>query len=156
FAALHAERPSLGVTVLRVPGTARGLALARPHARAEPGVFRELVVGADGTARELRAVVRELGGGGTFPLGPCDVALVSRSSGAAGAAVAQVLAWSGAAVAVVGRPLPQEGAGVIAGLEELRRAGARIAYEVVNAADPADLALGVRRVERRLGPVTAV
>ncbi len=156
FASLHAEQPSLGVTVLRGPATAAGLALARPHARAEPGRFRELVVGPDGSAREPVPVVREVPGGGEFPLGPCDVALVSRSSGAAALALARVLACCGAAVAVIGQPEPDEGDGVVAGLEELRLAGARVAYEVVHAADPAAMALAVRRVERRLGPVTAI
>ena len=43
-----------------------------------------------------------------------------------------------------------------AGLEELRQAGARIAYEVVDTASPTDMLLAVQRIESRLGPVTAV
>ncbi|HMH94387.1 MAG TPA: beta-ketoacyl synthase N-terminal-like domain-containing protein, partial [Streptosporangiaceae bacterium] len=156
FASLHAEQPSLGITVLRVPATADGPQLARRHARAEPGAFRELVISADGTAREPVLAACAVAGGAEFPLGPTDVALVSRSSGTAALALAQVLACCGAAVAVIGQPGPEEGSGVVAGLEELRVAGARVAYEVVNPADPADLALAVRRVERRLGPVTAI
>jgi enediyne polyketide synthase len=156
FASLHAEQPSLGITVLRVPATADGPRLARRYARAEPGAFREVVVAADGTAREPVLTACAAAGGGEFPLGPTDVALVSRSSGTAALALAQVLACCGAAVAVIGQPGPEEGAGVVAGLEELRLAGARVAYEVVDPADPADLALAVRRVERRLGPVTAI
>ena len=156
FASLHAEQPSLGITVLRVPATADGPRLARRYARAEPGAFREVVIAADGTAREPVLTACAAAGGGEFPLGPTDVALVSRSSGTAALALAQVLACCGAAVAVIGQPGPEEGGGVVAGLEELRLAGARVAYEVVNPADPADLALAVRRVERRLGPVTAI
>ena len=41
FASLHAEQPSLGITVLRVPATADGPRLARRYARAEPGTFRK-------------------------------------------------------------------------------------------------------------------
>ena len=115
-----------------------------------------MAIAADGTAREPVLTACAAAGGGEFPLGPTDVALVSRSSGTAALALAQVLACCGAAVAVMGQPGPEEGGGVVAGLEELRLAGARVAYEVVNPADPADLALAVRRVERRLGPVTAI
>ncbi|MGH3276778.1 MAG: KR domain-containing protein, partial [Streptosporangiaceae bacterium] len=156
FASLHAEQPSLGITLLRVPATADGPRLARQHAQAEPGEFRELLVADDGTARQPVLTARAVSGGARFPLGPTDVALVSRSSGPAALAFAQVLACCGAAVAVIGQPRLEEGSGVIAGLEELRRAGARVAYEVVDAADPADMALAVRRIERRLGPVTAI
>jgi enediyne polyketide synthase len=156
FASLHAEQPSLGITVLRVPASPGGLRWARRYARAERGEFRELVMGADGTVREPVLTAREVPGGGEFPLGPSDVALVSRSSGAAALALAQVLACGGSAVAVIGRADPEQDGGVVAGLEELRLAGARIAYEVVDAADPADMALAVQRIERRLGPVTAI
>jgi enediyne polyketide synthase len=156
FASLHAEQPALGITILRVPPTPGGLRSARRYATAEPGQFRELVIAADGTAREPVLDVREVPGGGEFPLGARDVALISRSSGGAALALAQVLACSGSAVAIIGRAAPEEDSEVVAGLEELRLAGVRIAYEVVNAADPADLALAVQRIERRLGPVTAI
>jgi len=156
FASLHAEQPSLAITVLRVPPTADGPRLAQLHARAEPGAFQELVISADGTAREPVLTPCPVTGSAKFPLGPTDVALVSRSSGTAALALAQVLACCGAAVAVIGQPGAEEGSGVVAGLEELRLAGARVAYEVVNLADPADIALGVQRIERRLGPVTAI
>jgi enediyne polyketide synthase len=156
FASLHAEQPALGITILRVPRTPGGLRSARRYATAEPGEFRELVIAADGTAHEPVLDAREVPGGGDFPLGARDVAVISRSSGGAALALAQVLACSGSAVAVIGRAAPEEDSEVVAGLEELRLAGARIAYEVVNAADPADMALAVQRIERRLGPVTAI
>jgi enediyne polyketide synthase len=156
FAALHGEQPALGITILRVPPTPGGLRSARRYATAEPGEFRELVIAADGTAHEPVLDAREVPGGGEFPLGARDVALISRSSGGAALALAQVLACSGSAVAVIGRAAPEEDREVVAGLEELRLAGVRIAYEVVNAADPADMALAVQRIERRLGPVTAI
>ena len=42
------------------------------------------------------------------------------------------------------------------GLEELRSAGARVGYEVIDLASPTSLAAAVNRVEARLGPVTAI
>ena len=112
FASLHAEQPALGITVLHVPATADGPRLARPYARAEPGQFRELVIAPDGTAREPALAECAVTGGAEFPLGPADVTLVSRSSGTAALALAQVLACCGAAVAVIGQPAPDEGGGV--------------------------------------------
>jgi enediyne polyketide synthase len=156
FASLHAEQPSLGITVLRVPLTPGGLRSARPYASAEPGEFRELVIAEDRTVREPVSVPREVPGGGEFPLGPRDVALVNRACGGAALALAQVLACCGAAVAVIGQAAPGEDRAVVVGLEELRLAGARITYEIVNVADPAEVALAVERIEHRLGPVTAI
>ncbi len=156
LATLHAEHPWLGVTVLRAPVSLDGLRAAARFAAVTPGVFRELVIGADGTAREPVMTARQAPGGGDFPLGPSDVALVSRESGGGALALARVLACCGAAVAMVGQAGPEDDGAVVAGLEELRLAGARIAYEIVDTADPADLALAVQRIERRLGPVTAV
>src|SRR3989442_1657104 len=97
----------------------------------------------------------ELPGGGAFPLGPTDVVLVSRGTKGAGLALAQVLACCGSPVAVIGRAGPEEDPAVVRGLEQLRSAGARIAYEVIDAANPADMAAAMQRIERRLGPVTA-
>ena len=106
FASLHAEQPELGITVLRVPATPDGPRPARRFATAEPGPFRELVIAADGTAREPVLTAGEAAGGGEFPLGPTDVALISRSSGTAALALAQVLACCGAAVALIGPARP--------------------------------------------------
>ncbi|HEU5416874.1 MAG TPA: beta-ketoacyl synthase N-terminal-like domain-containing protein [Streptosporangiaceae bacterium] len=156
FGTLHAEHPELGVTVLRVPPTADGLRAARSYARAEPGEFRELIIAADGTARRPALAAVAVPGGGDFPLGAGDVVLVSRASGGAALALAQILACSGAAVAIVGQAGPERDAAVVAGLEELRLAGARITYEVVDTTSPADMVMAVQRIERRFGPVTAV
>ncbi len=156
LASVHAEHPSLGITVLRVPATEAGLRAARPFADARPGKFRELVVGADGSVSEPALAALELSGGGDFPLGPSDVALVSRACGGSALALAQVLACCGAAVAVIGESGPDDDDRAVAGLEELRRAGARVTYEVVDTTSPADMALAVQRIESRLGPVTAI
>ncbi len=156
LASVHAEHPSIGITVLRVPATEAGLRAARPFADARPGKFRELVVGADGSVSEPALAALELSGGGDFPLGPDDVALVSRACGGSALALAQVLACCGAAVAVIGEAGPDNDDNAVAGLEELRLAGARVTYEVVDPASPADMAQAVQRIESRLGPVTAI
>jgi len=153
---LHAEHPVVGVTVIRAPMTEGGLRAATRLAAAEPGVYRELSIGPDGTAAEPVLAILPEPGGGQFPFGPKDVVLVSRGSGAAALVLAQVLACSGAAVAVMGRDHPQRDDAVVGGLEQLRSAGARISYELVDLGDHATLVAAVRRVEARFGPVTAI
>ncbi len=156
FASLHAEHPSVGVTVLRVPAETISAAAVLQHASAEPGIFRELVIGPGGSASEPVPTEVALPGGGDFPLGPQDVILLSRGARGAGLALAQVLACCGTGVAVVGRTGEYDDAELVAGLEELRSAGARVGYEVIDITDPVSLAAAVRRIEDRLGPVTAV
>ena len=156
FASLHAENPSVGVTVLRVPAETISAASVLQHASAEPGIFRELVIGPGGSASEPVPTEVALPGGGDFPLGPQDVILLSRGARGAGLALAQVLACCGTGVAVVGRTGEYDDAELVAGLEELRSAGARVGYEVIDITDPVSLAAAVRRIEDRLGPVTAV
>ena len=156
FASLQAEHPSLGVTLVRTPLSAEGLGAARRVAAVVPGEYRELSIGPEGAAIEtVLAPVPGLGGG-TFPLGPEDVVLISRSSGAAGLVLAQVLACSGTGMVVIGRDHPDRDDAVVAGLEKLRGAGAKIGYELVNLADHASLTAAVRRMEARFGHVTAI
>jgi enediyne polyketide synthase len=156
WASLHAEHPSLGITLLRVPESAAGLRAARQYAATTPSQFRELSIDAAGRPREPVMVAAEVTGGDAFPLGPSDVVLVSRGTNGAGLALAQVLACCGAPVAVVGRAGPDEDSEVVRGLGRLRSAGARIAVEAIDIADPADMAAALQRIERKLGPVTAI
>jgi enediyne polyketide synthase len=95
-------------------------------------------------------------GGEAFPLGPGDVVLVSRGAGGAGLALAQVLACCGTPIAVVGRGGPGEDSEVVKRLDQLRLAGARVAYELIDVSDPAGLTAATARIERKLGPVTAI
>ncbi len=156
FAGLQAEHPELGVTVLRIKNPTRSLGLARPFAYAEPGTFRELVLGADGSICEPALTQVPLTGGGAFPLGPDGVVLVSRGTRGAGLALAQVLACCGTPVAVIGRATDGDDSELVSGLEQLRSAGARIGYEVIDIANQASLTAAVERIEARLGPVTAI
>jgi enediyne polyketide synthase len=156
WASLHAEHPSLGITLLRVPQGADGLRAARRHAAATPGQFRELSIDRAGQPFEPVMEPALLPGGGTFPFGPADVVLVSRGTRGTGLALAQVLACCGAPVAIIGRSAPGEDSEVANGLERLRSAGARVAHEVIDVADPAELAAAVARIEGKLGPVTAI
>ena len=57
---------------------------------------------------------------------------------------------------MVGRAGEYDDAELVAGLEELRSAGARVGYEVIDIGDQASLAAAVRRIEDRLGQVTAI
>lgn len=156
LATLHAEQPAIGITVLRAPLTTAGLSTAKRYAAAAAGHYRELAIGPDGTPSE--PVLSPLTGldGDDFPLGRGDVMVVSRGSGAACLVLAQVLACCDAAMAVVGRDRPGSDDQVIAGLEELRGAGARIGYELVSLSDHAALVAAIRRIEARFGRVTAI
>ena len=156
FASLHAEHPSIGVTLVRVPAGTASPAAVHPAATVSPGEFRELVLEADGSFFEpVPAEVTPLGGG-DFPLGPDDVIMITRGSRGAALALARVLAICGTGIAVVGRTGEHDDASLIAGLEELRSAGARVGYEVIDVGDATSLTAAVGRIESRLGPVTAI
>ncbi len=98
----------------------------------------------------------ELSPGTDFPVGQDDVVLISRNAGAAGIVLAQVLACSGASIAVIGREHPRRDDAVIEALEQLRLGGATVGYEIVDLANTAALNAAVRRIELRMGRVTAV
>jgi enediyne polyketide synthase len=155
-ASLHAEHPELGITVLRVPESPDGLRAARRFAAADPGRFREIVIGSAGDPQQAVMVPAATADSAAFPLGPSDVVLVSRSSGAAGLALAQVLACCGSAVALIGRAGPGGTDGLDAGVERLRSAGARVRVDDVDTANVADLRFALEQIEQTLGPVTAV
>ena len=156
FATLHAEQPSVGITVLRVPSEALSAAVLLPFASAAPGQFRELVFAPTGAASEPVLTEVPLPGGADFPLGPDDVLVISRATGGAGLALARVLACSGTGIAMIGRADGHDDTELIVGLEELRSAGARIGYEIVDIGDRASLISAIRRIEGRLGAVTAI
>jgi enediyne polyketide synthase len=156
FASIYAEHPSIGITVLRMPEGARVPAIALQYAHANPAEFRELVIGPAGTVCEPVSAELALSGGGGTPVGADDVVLVSRDSGGGGLVLAQVLALCGAAVAVIGRAGDNDDNELVAGLEKLRSAGARIGYEIIDIGDPVSVTAAVQRIEERLGPVTAI
>ena len=57
---------------------------------------------------------------------------------------------------MVGRADSHDDSELIAGLEQLRSAGARVGYEIIDVTDARSLTAAVRRIEDRLGPVTAI
>ncbi|HET9897062.1 MAG TPA: KR domain-containing protein [Streptosporangiaceae bacterium] len=159
WASLHAEHPGMAITAIRAPLTTEGVRTAGKLGT-EPGRLRELVVTAGGICREpaMSPLTPAVGG---FPVGPDDVVLITRGSGAAGLVLAQVLACSGAAVAIIGRESPRRDSpgrddAVLQTLEQLRLGGAAIGYEVVDLGSAGALSAAVRRIELRLGRVTAV
>lgn len=157
WATLHAEHPSVGITFVRAPLDSSGLMAARQVAAVSPGSYREVAIGADGIAREPVMTPMPAPGGAPCPIGPDDVALISRDSGAAGLALAQVVACSGAVAVIAGPESPADGrAQIAAELDRLRKAGARIGYADVDLADSGALVKAVRLVEREYGRITVL
>ena len=155
WATLHAEHPTLGVTAVRAPLTRAGIQAAS-RLGAEPGSYTELVVRSSGELAEPAMAPLAPRGASGFPAGPGDVVLITRGSGAAGLALAQVLACAGATIAMIGRDHASHDDAVLETLEQLRLGGATVGYEVVDLGSSAALNAAVRRIELRLGPVTAV
>jgi enediyne polyketide synthase len=155
-ASLHAEHPSLGITLLRTAESAKGLLAARRFAATEPGQFRELVLDEAGAPLEPAITVAEPRSGDQFPLGPSDVLLVSGAAGADSLAAAEMLADRRARLAVLSPADPGEDAATAARLERLRSGGARVSYEKADITDPDQAEAVIASIEQRLGPVTAV
>ncbi|HEY9241383.1 MAG TPA: KR domain-containing protein, partial [Streptosporangiaceae bacterium] len=174
-ASLHAEQPSLGITLIRTTDSMDGLLAAQRFAVTEPGRFRELVLDASGAPHEpvmVAAVApdpflgprpdstaasqppgRPAGSG----LGRPDVVLVSGGPPGDLLAMAQLLAGSGARLALVGGPVrPAEAAAVDLALQGLRRTGTMVSYLTADISDPDQAEAVVARIERQAGPVTAV
>ena len=153
---LHAEHPRLGITLLRVAQSQEGLRRARRFSTAAPGVFREIVVADDDHPVLVSAAPVTVTGAGATPLAAADVVLLTGGADGMNVACAEVIAGTGAAVALVGRGDPADDPAVKAGLDRLRGAGACAGYEPADVTDPAAVRAAVRRLEERLGPVTAL
>jgi acyl transferase domain-containing protein len=156
FASLQAEHPSIGISLLRVQGDAVSPDMVTQFATAEPGVFRELVLGPADAVSEPVLTEADLPGGGDVVLGSEDVIMITRATKGAGLALAQVVACCGGGVAVIGRAGEHDDSELIAGFEDLRSAGARVGYEIIDLDDPAGVSAAIERIEDRLGPVTAI
>lgn len=156
FASLHAEHPSIGITVLRVQGEAVSPELLMQFAIAQRGEFRQLVLGPADAVSEPALTEVDLPGGGGVVLGSEDVIMITRATKGAGLALAQVVACCGGGVAVIGRAGEHDDRELIAGFEDLRTAGARVGYEIIDLDDPAGITAAIERIEDRLGPVTAI
>jgi enediyne polyketide synthase len=176
-ASLHAEHPSLGITLIRTANSMAGLLAAQRYAAAGPGQFRELVLDTKGEPREPvmvasldRIPTREAGDPppdaepanpppGAEPgrlLGPADVVLVSGRVTRDLLAVAQVLAGCGARLVLAGTAEPGEAAAIDLGLTDLRGAGADVSYIPADLSDPDQAEAAITSVEQRVGPVTAI
>jgi enediyne polyketide synthase len=161
--ALRQEYPQVGITLLRVPATPEGLRQAARYSAVEPGSWRELVL--DPNGRPFEPVPRPLSlkpalslePADDVPLGPQDVLLVSGGGKGIGYECAAALATSrGVALGLVGRAHPEEDPTLAANLARLTKAGARIAYQSANVADPEAVAKAVQHIESRFGPITGV
>ncbi|HUC21198.1 MAG TPA: SDR family NAD(P)-dependent oxidoreductase [Streptosporangiaceae bacterium] len=156
FASLHAEHPSIGITILRMQDAAVSTDLVMQLATTQRGVFRELVLGPADTVSEPVLTAVDLPGGGDVALSAEDVIMITRATKGAGLALAQVAACCGAGVVVIGRAGEHDDSELIAGFEDLRSAGARVGYEIIDLDDPAAVTAAIERIEDRLGPVTAI
>ena len=153
---LHAEHPGLGVTLLRVRESPDSLWSARPHATADPGVYREIIL-TDGNQPAVPCIEPvTVTGTGATPLGPADVVLLTGGITGIGLACAEALAGTGAAIGIIGDADPAADPAARAGLHQLRAAGACAGYEPADVTDPAAARTAVARLEERLGPVTAL
>jgi enediyne polyketide synthase len=167
-ASLHAEHPSLGITLIRTANSMAGLLAAQRYAAASDGQFRELVLDTKGEPREPvmvasldRSPAVEPGdpAPGAEPgtrLGPTDVVLVSGGITRDLLAAARVLADCGARLVLAGTAGPGETAAIDIGLAGLREAGADVSYVPADLSDPDEAEAAIASVEQRVGPVTAV
>ena len=155
-ASLHAEQPSLGITLIRTAGTPRALRAARELATAVPGQLRELVLDEAGSPRERVLAPAEPDWTGTYPLGPADVVLVSGMRLAGELASAGALGYRGAALAVLCEPGQEGDPRLSACLAELRAAGRRVWCESASLAEAEAVAAAVAELESGLGTVTAI
>ncbi|MFB9927063.1 SDR family NAD(P)-dependent oxidoreductase [Amycolatopsis halotolerans] len=152
FRSLHREHPDLGITLAQVPVRAKDFS----SLHAEPGRFRELVLGEDGTWYEPReqlvpAVPAET------PLDDRDVLLVSGGGKGIGYECVHALAsTTGIALAVLGRSHPETDELLQSNLDRLRADGIRVAYEAADVGDPDAVALAVEKLTAETGPVTAL
>ena len=166
-ASLHAEHPSLGITLIRTANSMAGLLAAQRYAAAEEGQFRELVLDTKGEPREP-VMVASLGrpaheAGLPAPgaesgsvLSPADVILISGGATRDLLAAARVLAGCGARLVLAGTAGTDEAAAIDAALAGLRGAGADVTYVPADLSDPDEAEAAIVRVEQRIGPVTAV
>ena len=167
-ASLHAEHPSLGITLIRTANSMAGLLAAQRYAAASDGQFRELVLDTKGEPREPvmvasldRLPTREPGDPAPgaepgSPLGPADVVLVSGGVTRDLLTAARVLADCGARLVLAGTAGPGEAAAIDIGLTDLRGAGTDVSYVPADLSDPDEAEAAIASVEQRVGPVTAV
>ncbi|HEX4701168.1 MAG TPA: SDR family oxidoreductase, partial [Pseudonocardiaceae bacterium] len=149
---LHREHPDIGITLVRVPpGCADA---ARWHA--EPGRWRELVLGTDGVVRE--PVERPLPEPTDEPpVTADDVVLVSGGGRGIGHACARALGLrSGAALAIIGRADPATDEELRDNLAGLRADGLRVAYRSADVIRHDDVRAAIAALTADLGPVTGV
>ncbi|GAA1024783.1 MULTISPECIES: type I polyketide synthase [Amycolatopsis] len=152
FRSLHQEHPEIGITLARIPVHATDFSALH----AEPGRFRELVLGEDGTWYEPREQLVSAVPAET-PLDDQDVLLVSGGGKGIGYACAHAVAsTTGLALAVLGRSHPETDELLQSNLDRLRADGIRVAYEAADVGDPDAVALAVEKLTAETGPVTAL
>ncbi len=153
---LHLERPSLHVCVVDLPPGSAALDVARKEAEAASG-FCEVAYDEDGCRRLPALRLHEVEPASDPPLLPDDVLLVTGGGKGIGAECALSLAQgTGARIALIGRARPDGDEALAKNLRRFRLAGVVHAYTIADVTDPRALETAVDRLQRELGPVTAV
>ena len=120
--------------------------------------FSEVSYDADGTRRV--PVLRPLQlapAGGSAPLGPQDVLLVTGGGKGITAECALALAQdTGAALGLLGRSSPDSDAELAANLERMTAAGVRFRYVATDVTSPEEVKAAVEEIREAFGPVTGV
>ncbi len=185
-ASLHAEHPSLGITLIRTANSMAGLLAAQRYAAAEAGQFRELVLDSRGEPREPLMVAggpaprlaatgdqeagdqeagdEQTGDTGSLAaggdrLGPADVVLIGGGATRDLLAAARLLTGCGARIVLAGTAGTagaSETAALDLGLAGLRAAGANVSFVPADLSDPDEAGTAIGRAEQRIGPVTAI
>ncbi|MFF2614510.1 SDR family NAD(P)-dependent oxidoreductase [Kitasatospora sp. NPDC058046] len=162
---LHLEHPSVPTTVVELPdtapeGAARDEAVARVVAEAAATAgFAEVRYQRDGrrTVPVLRPLPRRPVAEGESPLDARDVLLVTGGGKGITAECALAVARdSGAALALIGRADPAADRELAGNLARMDAARLRYRYARADVTSPEEVAAAVGRLERELGPVTAV
>jgi enediyne polyketide synthase len=151
---LHREHPEVGITLVRTPPGQADPA----GCHAEPGRWRERVLGVDGVLCEpVERPLLASAAAGELPVTADDVVLVSGGGRGIGYACARSLALaSGVALAVIGRTHPGDDPHLRANLDSLRGEGIRVGYRAADIARPDAVRAAAAGLESELGPVTGV
>ncbi len=157
-ASLHAEHPSMGITLIRTANSMAGLLAAQRYAAAEAGEFRELVLDIRGEPREpvMVAGVPASPAAGEGPLGPADVVLISGGVTRDLLAAARLLTGCGARLVLAGTAGTGDTAVLDLGLASLRGTGTDVSYVRADLSDPDQAETAIGSAEQRVGPVTAI
>ena len=156
---LHLENPRVAACVVNV-STSDAKAAEWIAAEAAAGGFVEVHFTSDGRRFEPRLQLAEFSPAKLKPegsLGPADVLLVTGGGRGIAAECALALAReTGVKLALIGRSDPKTDKELVNNFARIAAAGVRSGYVRADVTDPKAVRAAVTKIERELGPVTAV